>query len=77
MTTAVRYDALVALLALPDPIDLPARARHYVCAGDPLRRDQLKIECERAYLRHRRAEYGDETSIISVRRFPRRLVRHA
>ncbi len=75
MTTPAKYDAYVALLAAPDLPCLPARTRHYVCAGDPHRRETLKTYFERAYLRHRKADYGTEAAeIISVRRSPLHLV---
>lgn len=64
-----RYDAYRALLALPDPVDLPPRARRYVFAGDPNRRERLKLHAERAYLRWRYAKAArEESEIVSVRR---------
>lgn len=76
MTDVARYDAYCELLALPDPNDLPARTRSYVYAGDPHRRERLKLELERAYLRHRKADYGTESAeIVSVRRSPLRLLK--
>lgn len=74
MTDARRYDAYCALLDLPDLPCLPARTRRYLCAGDPLRKERLKLEFERAYLRHRKADYGTERAeIVSVRRSPLHL----
>lgn len=76
MTSIDRYNAYCALLAQPDPSDLPARTRSYKFAGDPHRRERLKLELERAYLRHRKADYGTESAeIVSVRRSPLRLLK--
>lgn len=64
-----RYDALVTLLGLPDPPELPKRGRRYVYAGDPLRRDRLKRDLERAWVRWRMQEAGKEdAAIVCVRR---------
>ena len=70
-----RYDAYRALLAKEDPPGLPRRARRYLLAGDPLKRDRIKLELERAYVRHRMLDAGHEAVIVSVRRMPLRLVR--
>lgn len=72
-----RYDALRALLAQADPIDLPTRARRYTYAGDPARRDRLKRDLEYAYLRHRMVEAGEDAEIVCVRRASLRLVKSA
>jgi len=75
MTDARRYDAYCALRDLPDPPALPARGRRSVCAGDPEQQERLKLALERAYLRHRKADYGTEQAeIVSVRRSPLHLV---
>ena len=65
-----RYEAFVALLAQPDPLDLPKRGRRYVQPGmDSKRRELLKRDLERAYARERVAEAGRaESAIICVRR---------
>ena len=70
-----RFEAMRALLDLPDDPYLPPRARRYVQAGDPLRRDAIKLNLERAWLRHRAQQLGEEAEIVSVRRTPIRLVR--
>ena len=72
-----RYDAYCELMAKADPIDLPARGRHYVCAGDPARRETLKRYFANAWVRHRMQAYGEDVSIVSVRRSPLRLVKRA
>ncbi len=71
-----RFDVLAAyraLLAQPDPPDLPHRGRRYLCAGDVLRQDALKRDLERAWVRHRMLDHGEEARIVSLRRL--RLVR--
>lgn len=64
-----RQTAIIALLALPDLPCLPPRRRRYRLAGDYIKQARLRIEVERAYIRHRHAEAGrDESAIVSVRR---------
>lgn len=71
-----RYDALLRLLALPDPPDLPKRGFRYVQPGDHARKETLKRHAEQAWLRARLADYGTESAVIgAVRRSPRHLVR--
>lgn len=74
-----RQAAIVALLAMPDPPCLPPRRRKYRLPGDYVKQARLRIELERAYIRHRFAEAGiEESAIVSLRRtkvlpFQRRL----
>lgn len=67
-----RVEALIALLALPDPSDLRGRGYHYTYARDP-RRDpeEIKRDLGTAYVTHRRQEHGADIScVVSVRRWP-------
>ena len=70
------YGAYCELLALPDEPSLldaeqrSLRQRRYVQAGDPLRRDGLKRDLERAYSMYRVSDAGRlGGSIVSVRRY--------
>jgi hypothetical protein len=64
-----RRDALIALLAQPDLPCLPTRKRRYTQPGDHVKQAKLRIELERAYIRHRYAAAGiEEASIVSLRR---------
>ena len=64
-----RAAALLALMQLPDSADLPKRGRRYLYPGDAKRRDVIKRDLERAYLRWRMQDAGkDESSIVCVRR---------
>lgn len=65
-----RYEAFCALLALPDPPEMPKRGRKYLQPGaDSKRRETLKRDLERAYSRERVADAGRaESSIVCVRR---------
>ena len=74
---STRYDALRALLALPDPVDLPVRTRRYTQAGDTAKQDRLKRDLAAAYVQYQMQAYGDDGTIVSVRRFSLRLVRRA
>lgn len=74
-----RQAAIVALLAQPDPPCLPPRKRRYVLGGDYVKQARLRVELERAWIRHRYSALGiEESSIVSLRRtkvlpFHRRL----
>lgn len=67
-----REDALVELLALPDPIDLIGRGCHVTCASDP-RADpeRLKRDLGTAYVTWRRHDHADQSAVVSVRRHTR------
>lgn len=68
------YEAYRALLAQPDPPDLPTRARRYTQPGK-VEKDAIRVGLERAYLRHRHQAAGREDGeIVSVRRTRLRLV---
>lgn len=74
-TSAEVYDAVCALMALPDLPCLPKRGRRYLLPGDARRRDAIKRELAHAYVSWRLAEAGRaESSIVCVRRSPLRLV---
>lgn len=75
MTTIARYNAYIAILALPDLPCLPARGRTWKFAGDAGRRESLKRDLARAYVEHWKADFKDEGAIVSVRRSKLHLVR--
>lgn len=63
------YAAYCALLALPDEPLMPTRGRHYTQPGDARRRDVLKRDLERAWVRWRMHDAGrDDSAIVCVRR---------
>lgn len=63
-----RYEAFVALLALPDPPGM-VRGHHQVCARsrDPW---ELKRQLGVAYVEHRRQDWmdGDISCVVAVRK---------
>lgn len=70
-----RAEALAQLLAMPDPPDLPKRGRKYVLGGKPFQQERMRMEIERAYIRHRIMAAGiDESAVVSVRRGGRRVL---
>jgi hypothetical protein len=73
-----RQEALIKLLAMPDPPELTGRGRHYVAARDP-RRDPwvIKRELGIAYAERRRQDWtnGDISCVVSVRRQPLYVIR--
>ena len=73
-----RQEALIKLLAMPDPPELIGRGRHFVSARDP-RRDPWKIKRALgvAYCEWQRQEHtnGDISCVVSVRRL--RMVKRA
>lgn len=73
--TAEQYDAYRALLASPDLPCLPRRTRRYTYAGDAAKRDVIKRNLGRAYVRYRMLDAGESAEIVSVRRSALRLVR--
>lgn len=73
------HEALLQLLALPDPPELRGRGYTTTCPRDPLRNpDTLKRDLGTAYVEWRRQDHADVSSVISVRRSPRlRMVKDA
>jgi len=71
----IQYESLSALLALPDPPDLPPRRHHRTHEGELSRKDHIKWELAAAYVGHRMQLHGAEDSVVSVRRLPLRLVK--
>lgn len=64
-----RIDALMLLLAMPDPPEM-RRAYRYTCPRDPLiDPDIIKRNLGTAYVTHRRQDRGADIScVVSVRR---------
>lgn len=71
----IRYDSFCALMASPDPPDLPVRRHHRTYGGDPARKDRIKWELAAAYVGHRMQLHGQQDAVVSVRRHPLRLVK--
>lgn len=70
----VRREAILEVLRRPDAPDLPRRAFRYRYAGRG-DADLVKLQLERAYIRHRIALAGIvEESIGAVRRYSLRIV---
>ena len=71
-----RRDALLRLLAKPDPLELRGlRGYRYTCSRDPRRSaDKIKRDLGTTYVEHRRQEARDVSSVVSVRRLRLRLL---
>jgi hypothetical protein len=71
----IQYESLSALLAMPDPPDLPPRRHHRTHEGEVSRKDHIKWELAAAYLGHRLQMHAPQDAAVSVRRLPLRLVK--
>ena len=79
---AERYEAFVVLLHAPDlpcllSLDAEPRGTHDVQAGDDRRREQIKRELGRAYVRWRMFDAGEDVTIVRVRRLMLQVARRA
>jgi len=64
----VRFDAFAALLARPDPRDLPRRAHVARCEGDPGRRSTRLPGILMGWLQRRHLEIDGEEPLVSATR---------
>ena len=72
----IQYESLSALLAMPDPPDLPPRRHHRTYEGELSRKDRIKWELAAAYVGHRMLMRGQQDAVVSsVKRLPLRLVK--
>jgi len=64
---SLRYDALCALLTLPDPADLPPRTCRYRYAGDRAQQEFLKRRLAAAYRAYRLQALVDDRRMLDAR----------
>lgn len=69
-TPLEKQAALIELLRLPDPVDLPKRGYHYTQTRDPKRSaDLIKRDLGTAHVQHVRQTFGSDIScVVSFRR---------